>query len=172
MVIDHQHIGAAVAGVGNRFFAGGAAVQRDDEAGAGVDQLVHGAAIGAIALEDAVGNVHLRIEAEMAQEAQHQRAGTSAVDVVIAEQRHFLPGDDGVSQPVGQGIHIGQGRGIGHQGPDGGVEIGGRVLEADIAARQDAAENIGHAAALADRRRHARRRTVQTIHPGPSRDRP
>src|SRR5690606_33895260 len=64
VVIDDQNIGAPIARMGDGPVAGGAAVERDDEAGAGIDQLVHGRDIGAVAFEDAVGNMDLRLETE------------------------------------------------------------------------------------------------------------
>ena len=71
-MVDDQHIDAPAPRMGDRPVAGGAAIEGDDEARAGVDQLVHGRDIGAVALEDAVGNMDLRLDAEMAQVAGHQ----------------------------------------------------------------------------------------------------
>lgn len=87
--------------------AGGAAIERDDERGAGIDQFVHGGDIGAIAFKDAVGDMHLRLDAEVAQITGHQRTGTGAVDVVITEQGDGFVIRDGPSEAGGEHVHGG-----------------------------------------------------------------
>ena len=73
---------------------------------AGVDQLVDGGDVGAVAFEDAVGDMDLRLEAEMAQVAGHQSAGAGAVDVVVAEQRHLLVVGDGARRGARPGASM------------------------------------------------------------------
>jgi hypothetical protein len=52
---------------------GGAAIDGDDQPGAIVDQLVDRRRIGAVTLKDPIGNVDVRLDAEMAEKAEHQR---------------------------------------------------------------------------------------------------
>jgi len=169
-MVDDQDVDAAVAGMQDRRVGGGAAIERDDEAGAGVDQLVHGGNVGTIALEDAVGDVDLRREAEMAEIAAHQGTGRGAVDIVIAKQRDRLGVGDGPGETVGEPIHIGEARRIGHQVADGGHQIGFGLVELDAPAGQDARQDFGKVGALRDGLGGAGGGGIEPIDPAPSGD--
>ena len=107
-----------------------------EQRGAVVDQLVDSGDVGAIALEDAVGDVDLRIEPEMAEIARHEGAGRSAIDIVVAEQRDLLVVGDGSDETRGEDVHVGQRRRVGHQSADGGVEVLRGCFDADAARRR------------------------------------
>jgi len=73
MVVDDNNIDAARFCSSKRFVAGRAAVDGHDQACTIVDQLVDRCWVGAVALENTVGNIDFRIDAKMAQEPEHQR---------------------------------------------------------------------------------------------------
>jgi len=52
----------------------------------------------------------------------HQRGGSSAVDIVITEDRHLFPRFNGAHKPLGGLLAIGQHMRVGHQGANGGIK--------------------------------------------------
>ena len=72
VMVDDDDVGACARRSGNRLGGIGAAIDRNDQAGAR-RQFAHGVGIGAIALEDPVGNVDFDLNAEMPEIALHDR---------------------------------------------------------------------------------------------------
>ena len=149
-MVDHQHIDAARPGVGDRTVADRAAVEGDQDGGAVVDQLVDGGDVGAVAFEDAVGDMDLRFDVEMPQVSSHQSAGTCSIDIIIAEERDVLLALDRGDQPVCRGVHRGQRRGVGHEVADGRHEVAFGVGGGDAAGGDDAAQDLAEIGLLGD----------------------
>ena len=166
MVVDHQHIDAAAAGVGDRIVAHSAAIERDDQRRPRVDQLVHGGDVGAVTLEDTVGNMDLRLDAEMPQVSSHQGAGTCSIDIIIPEQRHPFVVGDRCRKTRRKGVHVGQHRGIRHQGADRRREEGLRLLGGDAPPRHYARKDLRQAGALADGSRGPGGVEIEPVQPG------
>ena len=152
--------------MGDRIVAGRAAIERDDQRCARVDQLVDRRDIGAIALEDPVGDVDLRIEPEMPQVTRHQCAGTGSVDIVVAEQGDALVVGDRRRQARRQDIHVGERRGIRHQGTDRRREESLGLLGGHAASCHDARKDFGQPAALADHRSSTGGAEIEPVQPG------
>ena len=166
VMVEHDHVGARRACRGDRRAAVGAAVDGDDQLGAARHQLAHRLGIGAVALEDAVGDIDLRAEPEMRQEALEERGGSRAVDIVVAEDRHPLALQHRPCEPFGGGLHVGQRGRVGQQRADRRVEEAPRLLGGDAAAGQHAGDEVGHAVALGDGERGALLALVETVLPG------
>ncbi len=90
VMIDHDHRHAELPRFGQRLEAGGAAIDRDQQRRALARERADRLDVGAVAFEDAVGNMDQRIEPAMAQMPGQQRRRGRAVDVVIAEDRDLL----------------------------------------------------------------------------------
>jgi hypothetical protein len=73
VVVNDDHIRSAPRRLCQCLVTGRAAIHGDDQTGPAVDKLADGCRIRAVALEDPVGNVDLADNAEMPQEALHQR---------------------------------------------------------------------------------------------------
>ena len=73
---------------------------------------------------------------------------------------------DGLGEPLGQLIHVGERRRVGHQFADGGLQIGLGSLEGDAARGDDAGEDFGEPGALADGERGALGGGIEPIGPG------
>ena len=61
--------------------------------------------VRAVAFEDAVGDMHQRIEPARAQEQGEQRRGGRAVDVIVAEDGDALAALHGVGDALGGRLH-------------------------------------------------------------------
>ncbi len=64
--------------------------------------------VHAVAVPHAVGNVHYRLAAELAQKQQQLGARRDAVDVVVAVNRDPLAVTDGSEKPLGCASHLGE----------------------------------------------------------------
>ena len=149
-MVDDDDVGAERARGGQRLEAGGAAVDRDDQAGAVARQALDGVAAGAVALRHAVGDVDARGEPVRGEEAMHERGRAGAVDVVVAEHDDRLLALDRVGEARGAFVHVTHGAGIGHQRLDGRVEENGHVGQTDAARGEHAAQQLWQVMALAD----------------------
>ena len=98
--------------------------------------------------------------------ARHQRAGTGAVHIVIAEDGDSLAFLYGVGQPVEGGLHVLHHMGVGHEGADRGVEPGGDLLGRHAAPGQHPGQQIGMAIELGHGLRAALPLEIETVAPG------
>ncbi len=171
VMVDDNYVDAALARHRQRLKAGRAAVDGHDQSGAAFDQLADRCRIGAVAFEDTVGNVDLRLQAEMGEESRQQRRGRGAVDVIVAEDRHALAAPDGQDQPFAGGFAIGQPIGIGHQGADRRIEKARRIVNGYTAASQHARHKLRQAVQLAHGEGAVLAGLVQPRHPTLARDR-
>ena len=117
------------------------------------DQLAHRLGIGAIAFENAVGNVDLGGDVEMREKPLQQRRGRRAVDVVVAEDRHALAPHDRVGDARRGLVHVGQRGRVRQQVADRRIEEFLGVVRRHAARRQHARDDVGHAVSLRDRQR-------------------
>jgi hypothetical protein len=123
VVIDHDHLHPGIRRHGQRIMRHGAAIDRDDQLRAFLPQPHQSLAAGAIALQQAVGDVVAGIMAAQADQADQQRGAGGAIDVVIAIDRHRLALDDGLSDAAGGHIHILKMRGVGQELTQGGAAL-------------------------------------------------
>ncbi len=87
VMIDDHRLQPELARFGERFMAGGAAIDRDQQRRAALREGADGVDVRPVALEDPVGNMHDRIEPAVPQVAAQQRRRGRAVDIVVAEDR-------------------------------------------------------------------------------------
>ena len=114
MVIDDDDRHSEPPRFHQRLDAGGAAIDRHQQRGALAREHADSFDIGAIAFEDAVGNVNQRIEPTMAQVPGEQRRRGGAVDVIVAEDRDPLAPNGRVRDAFGRSFHLRHGEGIRH----------------------------------------------------------
>ncbi len=166
MVIDDDDVHAERARLAQRLNAGGAAIDGHQQRGAALRERAHGFDIRAIALEQAIGNVDDGIDAAEAQVARQQRRRGRAVHIVVAENRDEFVADDGVSQAFRRLRHAGEHMRIGHQPLDGGIKERLDRIELDVAAGEDARQQLRNVVALRNRQRPRRAALIETIAPG------
>ncbi len=166
VMVDDDDGHAELPGFGQRLDAGGAAIDRHQQRRALSRQHADGFGVGAVALEQPVGNVDQRIEAAMPQMPGQQRGGGRAVDVVVAEDRNSLAALDGVGQAGRRALHVDEDRRIGHQRLDGRIEESRNVLEPDAARGEHAAEELRQVVLLADRGREGLAPRLEALAPG------
>ena len=148
-----------------RLDTGGAAIDGDEQRGALSSQRAHRLDVGAIALEDAVGDVDQGIEPAMAQMPGQQRRRGRTVDVVIAEDRDLLGARGRIRNAPRRRLHRRHGMGIGHQLADGLIEKILDLVDPDIAARQHARQHLRQLVALRDRQRPRRPPGIEPVAP-------
>ncbi len=158
VVVDDEHIGSGSARCFERFMAGRAAIDGDDQRRTIGGELLHGGWVWSVAFEDAIWNIDFWIETEMVEEAVHQRRGCGTVHIVIAEDGDLLALFDRVGNALCGVLAIRQRVGIGHQRANCRIEKSKRVIHADIAACQHAGDQLRYTMDL----RHGER----TVLPG------
>ena len=166
MMVEHHNVEAELLGFYERFMAGCPAIDGDQQLDAALGEVADGVHIRPVAFEDAVGNMHDRIEPAVAQIAREQRRGGGAVHVVIPENRYAFPMDNGMREARRGGLHIGQRMRVGQQALDAGIEIGRDLVGLDAAAGQHARQQFRHAGTLRDGERARLSPLVQTVAPG------
>ena len=123
--------------------------------------------IRAVAFEDAVGNMHDRIEPAVPQITRQQRRGGGAVDVVIAEDRDaFSPRVTASAMRAAAACHVGERVRVRHQPLDGRIEKGLDLVGLDAAAGQHARQQFGQAVPLRDGERARTAALVEPVAPG------
>ena len=165
MMVDDDDGHAELPRFRQRLEAGGAAIDGDQQRRALAREHAHGFDVGAVAFEDAVGNVDQRIEPAMAQMPGQQRRRGRAVDVVVAEDRDLLAARGRVRDALGRGLHLRHGVGIGHQFADGRIEKILDRVDLDIAARQHPRQHFRQLIALRDRQRPRRPPGIEPVAP-------
>ena len=165
MMIDHDDRHAEPPRFRQRLETGGAAIDGDQQRRALPRERAHRVGIGAVAFEQAVGNVDQRIEPAMAQMPGQQRRRGRAVDVVIAEDRDLLTAHRGVRNALRRRFHLRHGIGIGHQFADGRVEKVLDAVDLDVAAGQHPRQHLRQLIALHDRERPRRAARIEPVAP-------
>ena len=165
VMVDDDDRHAELACFRQRLEAGGAAIDGDEQRRALARKRAHRLDVGAIALEDAVGDVDQGIEPAMAQMPGQQRRRGRAIDVVIAEDRDLLAARGRIRNALRRRLHLRHGMGIGHQFADGRIEKILDLVDPDIAARQHARQHFRQLVALRDRQRPRRPPRVEPVAP-------
>ncbi len=171
MMVDCDGVETQALGFRQRLAAGGAAIDGDQKLDAFLGERADSVHVRAIAFEDAVRDVHDRIEAAVPQVAAEQCRRGSAIDVVIAEDCHLLFALYRVSQARGGLLHVGQRMRIGHQPLDARVEKGLRPVHFDAAAGQHPRQQFRNAVSLGNGERPRGASRVQPVAPSALRGR-
>jgi len=166
VVVEHDDIGSGLVGRGDRRRAVGATVDGDDELRAARGEVAHRVGIGAVAFEDAVGDVDLGFDAVVGEKTLEQCRRRGAVDVVVAEDGDPLAPPHRFRDTRRRASHVGQAGGIWQQVTDRRVEETRRVVCQDTAAGQHAGDQIASALALRDRERHHLLAIGKPVFPG------
>ena len=104
MMVGHDHVHAALRGVGRFFQIRNAAVHRHDERDALFRQRIDGGGVEAVPIADAVGDLQFAGESAKAQVIGEQARGGDAVHVVIAVYGNVLARRHGAGETL-HGIH-------------------------------------------------------------------
>ncbi len=150
VVIDHDGVEAEALGLRQRLVARGAAIDGDEEARAALLERADGFDVGAVALDDAVGDVDDERHAAMAQE----RAERGRTRRRRRSRRRSPPcrRPDGVSKAAGSHVHVGEAEGSGRRSRSFGARNTG-TCPAARRVRPARAPDIGHAVRLRDSER-------------------
>ena len=89
-----------------RFETGGAAIDGNQQRGAFRGQSAHRLGVGAIALEQAVGNMNQRIEPAMPQMPRKQRGRRRAVDIIVTEDRDLFAAHGRIRDALRRDFHV------------------------------------------------------------------
>ncbi len=169
MMINHDHRHAQPSGFGQWLETGRAAIHRHQQRGALFREHPHRFDVGAIAFEDAVGNVNQRIEPAMAQVPCQQCRRGSTIDIVIAEDRNLFAAHRRFRDALRRGFHLRHGIGIGHQLADGRIEKIVHRVDLDIAPGQHPRQHFRQMVALRNRQRSRRPARIEPVAPQLSR---
>ena len=151
MMVDDDHIHAACFCFAQGLDTGGAAIDGHQKRRAARGQRAHRLDIRAIAFEQPVGNVNQRLDTAGPQEARQHGGGRCAVDVVVAENRDALAARHGIGDARGRFRHGGEHIRIGHRALDRRIEKGVDRIGLDVAAGDDARQELGQLMPLRDR---------------------
>ena len=145
MVIEHDHIEAKLARDLERLAADGAAVDGHHERRASRGEILNRLDIGAVALGHAIGDMDDRLQPAGVQIFAEQRRAARAVDVVVAEDRHLLMGQDRAPEALGRRRHIAQAKGVRHEIAEAWREMAVDRLRQRRRARQARGRSARHA---------------------------
>ena len=106
VVIGDHHIDTQSLGVGYLGRSGDAAVHRDDELHALLAQPVHCAAVQAVTLSGAVGNIAYNMSASLPQKFCEQTGGGDAIHIIVAVDGDGVPPFHGLGDADGGPVHI------------------------------------------------------------------
>ncbi|KAH2808295.1 hypothetical protein KXV85_006041, partial [Aspergillus fumigatus] len=122
VMVDDDDGHPELPGFRQRLDAGGAAIDRYQQRGALACQHAHRFSVGAVALEQAIGDVDQRIEPAMPQVPGEQRRRRRAVDVIVAEDRDLLALHGRIGDAFGGGLHLRHRERVREELADGGIE--------------------------------------------------
>ena len=171
VVIEHDHVHAKPARLGQRLDAGGAAIDGNQQRRAAAGERADRLDVGTVAFENPVGDMHDRLAAADPHEARQQRRRGRAIDVIVAEDRDLLAAQHRVRQPLRRLLHRGDGVRVGHQPPNRRIEERLDLVDFHAAAGQDARQQLGHVVPLRDRQRARGRPLVEPVAPWLAADR-
>ena len=165
---DHDDVKRQPAGVAQRRVAGGAAVDRDEEACSLPREAADRVRIRTIAFEKTVGNVNDGPGAAMGEIAPEQRRRRGPVDVIVAEDRNPFPAHHCIREPPGGRRHVGERVRIRHERAHARIEEDGDFVCLELATRKNARQELRDIVALRDRKRAHRAARVEPVAPGAS----
>ena len=154
-----------------RFDTRSTAIDGDQQGRAIGGQAADGIVVGAVALEDAIGNMDGVVAAAVAQEVGEQGGRARAVNVIVAEDRDAFACRDGLCQSRDGRLHIHHGGWIGHGVAHGRMQEGQRRFRRHATAGENTGENVADAELLHQGFRYGTPVRPQTITPGHARHR-
>ncbi len=149
VMVEHDHLGTG-AERRERLGARRAAIDADDQPRSPRRQAQQRRRVRAVAFDQPVGDVRDHRAAESAEEAGHQRGGTGAVHVIVAEHRDRLAPLHGKSQAISGGVHVGEQRRVGQQRAQGGGEEIRRGFHPDAARGEQSPDDLRQFQPLGD----------------------
>ena len=164
VMVDNDHVHASLARGGKCVMGHRTAIHGHDEAAALFGNAHQRLSAGAVAFQQAVGDIMRSVDAEIAQQADQQRGTRRAVDVVVAIDGDRFAADDSLGDSLRSLVHVAEHRRIRQESAQSRV-----ALPVEIAAFNPAGEQQ-----LRDDVVHRQRRTVVHRHvafapaPGPS----
>ena len=108
MVVDDDHVETRLDGRFHRLVRGDPAIDGDDQRAAALLPGQQGGKVRAVALVEAVRDVDRDLDAERREDVVEDGGRTRPVDIVVAEDTHFLPRRDRLGQTGGGGVHVGK----------------------------------------------------------------
>ena len=114
-MIDHDHVDPRIARGGQRLVRHRAAIDRDDQARSLFAQLHQRLSTGAVAFQQPVRDIIVRLAPEHAEQADQQSGGRCSIDIVIAVDGDLLARQDGLCEPIGGNLHILEDRRVGQE---------------------------------------------------------
>src|SRR5215468_9533191 len=168
-MVYHDDVEAELARLRQRLVAGGAAIDGDEEACPSRGERANRLAVGAVAFEQAIGDVDDGAEAAMVQISPEQRRRCRSIDVIVAQDGDRFTARDRVSQPRRGAAHVGERVWIGHQRAYRRIEEACDLVHLDPATGENARQQLGYIlVALCDRERARRASLVEPVAPGAS----
>lgn len=165
VMIEHHHIRARLIRGRDGSGAVDPAIHRHDESSP-PRKIAHRIGIGAVALENPVGNIDFSVEAVMRKKALHHGRGNSPIDVIIAKDRHLLAAPHRVGQPFGSLVHVGQRCGIGQEIADGWIEKALCVIHIHAAPGEYTRHDFRNTVRLRHRQRSVLAPQIEPVLPG------
>ena len=114
VVVQHHHIRLALGG-GQRLMRGDPAIDADDQRRPARHQAADGGGVRPVALQQPVRDVVGDLAAQPAQRADHQRPGTGAIHIIVAEDGDGLTLPHSAGEAGGRAVHVEQHGGVRQQ---------------------------------------------------------
>jgi hypothetical protein len=164
-MVDHDDVEAELARLRQRLVAGGAAIDGDEEACPSRGERANRLGIGAVAFEQAIGDVDDGTEAAMVQIPPEQRRRCRSIDVIVAQDGDRFAATR-LADAVARGAHAGERVRIRHQRAHRRIEEACDLVHLDPATGENARQQLGYiVVALCDRERARRVSLVEPVAP-------
>jgi len=168
-MVDHDDVEAELARLRQRLVAGGAAIDGDEEACPARGERANRLGVGAVAFEQAIGDVDDGAQAAMVKISSEQRRRCRSIDVIVAQDGDSFAARDGVSQPRRGAAHAGERVRIRHQRAHRRIEEACDLVHLEPATGENARQQLGYIlVALGDRECARRVTLVEPVAPGAS----
>ena len=141
-MIDHDHVDPGRLGLGKRLEGLRAAIDGDDQGRAALGDPHQCFSRRPIALHQPVRDIGLRLEPELAQQADQQGGRGGAVHVIIAEDGDRLAPLDRVGDARGRLVHVLEDGRVGHEGAKRRRPVAGEIVATDAARHQQLVDQV------------------------------
>ena len=142
VMIDHDHVDPGGMGHLQRLVRHRPAIDGDDQPGALPGDPHQRLARGAVAFQQAIGNVVLRLAAQRAQQPDQQRRAGRAIHVIVAIDGDRLGAEHRVGQPFGGAVHVVKSGRVGQEGAQGRVAVALDILVRHPAREQELGDDV------------------------------